>query len=62
MFRSSAPRDLEWERRRCRDRFGLHHDVASTLANNLKSLLFENAAGVLSRQDAEFTYGPLQSG
>ena len=40
----------------------LHHDVVSTLANDLKPLLFGDAAGVLSRQDTEFTHGPLRSG
>lgn len=40
----------------------LHQDVASTLANDLKPLLFEDVAGVSSRQDVEFTHGALQSG
>jgi hypothetical protein len=37
----------------------LHHNVASALTDELKIVLFENAAGLSSRQDAEFTHGPL---
>lgn len=40
----------------------LHHDVATTLADGLKPVLFEDAADVSSGQDAKFTHGPLRSG
>jgi hypothetical protein len=36
--------------------------VASALADDLKPVLFENAADVSSGQDAKFTHGPLRSG
>lgn len=40
----------------------LHYDMASALAYDLKAVLFEDAAGVSSGQDAKFTHGPLRSG
>ena len=40
----------------------LHHDVATALADELKAVLFEDAAGVSSGQDAKSTHGPLRSG
>lgn len=43
-------------------RSALHYDVASALADDLKPVLFENAADVSSGQDAKFTHGPLRSG
>lgn len=40
----------------------LHHDVASALTDESKTVLFEDAADVSSGKDAEFTHGPLRSG
>ncbi|CUS32857.1 hypothetical protein COMA2_110127 [Candidatus Nitrospira nitrificans] len=40
----------------------LHHDMASALTDDLKIVLFEDAADVSPRKDAEFTHGPLRSG
>ncbi len=40
----------------------LHDDVASTLPNDLKAMLFENTAHVSSGEDAELTHVPLQIG
>jgi hypothetical protein len=36
----------------------LHDDVASPLADDLKTVLFKDAAGLSSGQDAKFTHGP----
>ena len=38
----------------------LHDDVASTLPNDLKTMLFKNAAHVSSGEDAKLTHGPLR--
>jgi hypothetical protein len=40
----------------------LHDNVTSALADNLKPMLFEDSTSLSSRQDAEFTHGPLRSG
>ncbi len=40
----------------------LHDDVASTLPNDLKSMLFENTAHIPSGEDAELTHVPLRIG
>ncbi|MDP3092112.1 MAG: hypothetical protein Q8N04_15670 [Nitrospira sp.] len=40
----------------------LHHHVATALADQMESVLLENATGVSSGEDAEFTHAPLQSG
>ncbi len=40
----------------------LHHDVAPALTDDLKIVLFKDAADVSPRKDAEFTHGPLRSG
>jgi hypothetical protein len=42
-------------------RSSLHDEVASTLTNNLKTVLFEDATRVSSGQDTQFTHGPLRS-
>ncbi len=40
----------------------LHHDVAPALTDDLKIVLFKDAADVSPRKDAEFTHGLLRSG
>lgn len=40
----------------------LHDDVASSLTDYLKTVLFEDAADVSSGEDAKLTHGPLRSG
>ena len=40
----------------------LHHNMASSLANHLKTVLLENAADVSSGKDPELTHVLLQSG
>ncbi len=40
----------------------LHHHVAAPLTNHLKSVLFQDAADVSSREDAQLTHAPLRSG
>jgi hypothetical protein len=53
---------------RNRDRYSstigtpLHDDVTPSLPDDLKSMLFKNAAHVPARKDAELTHAPLQSG
>ena len=38
----------------------LHDDVASTLPNDVKTMLFKNAAHVSSGEDAKLTHVPLR--
>lgn len=40
----------------------LHHHVAAALADQMESVLFENATGVMPGENAESTHAPLQSG
>ncbi len=47
--------------RRRNDGLARHHDMASVLTDDLKIVLFEDAADVSPRKDAEFTHGPLRS-
>lgn len=40
----------------------LHDNVTPALADDMESVLFEDAAGVSSGKDAKLTHGPLRSG
>lgn len=40
----------------------LHNHMAAALADQMESVLFKNATGVLPGEDAELTHAPLQSG